>query len=88
MQNEQINAFKSDFKIVLEYLRAERKGEIEEWSQQEIKYVEAICDLLKAILHDDIFDSMQSFIIERQKEKGDFQMSEFLRSMIAKGRNE
>ena len=88
LTDEEINAFKSDFKIVAEYLRAVRVGEVQEWEAQKIKYVEEICDLLKAVSHDDIFDSMKDFIIETQREKGGFQMSEFVQKMITRGRNE
>ena len=88
LTDEQIYAFKSDFKIVAEYLRAVRVGEAEDWERQKIEHVEEICDLLKAISNDDIFDSMQDFIIDMQKNKGGFQMSEFVQKMINRGRTE
>jgi len=88
LTDEEINAFKSDFKIVAEYLRAVRVGEAEDWERQKIQHVEEICDLLKAISNDDIFDSMQDFIIDMQEKKGGFQMSEFVQNMINRGRNE
>lgn len=88
LTDEQINSFRGDFKIVAEYLRAVRVGEAQEWERQKIEYVEEICDLLKAISNDDIFDGMRDFIVETQREKGGFQMSEFVQKMISRGRNE
>ena len=40
LTDEQIYAFKSDFKIVAEYLRAVRVGEAEDWERQKIEHVE------------------------------------------------
>ena len=88
LTDKQINSFKSDFKLVPEFLRAVRVGEAEQWQSQKIKYVEEICDLLKAVSNDDIFDSMKDFIIESQKKTGGFQMSEFVSNMINRGRSE
>ena len=88
LTDEQINAFKSDFRIVAEYLRAVRTGEAEDWERQKIAYVEEIVDLLKAISNDDIFETMTDFIIETQQKQGGVQMSDFVQKMISRGRTE
>jgi len=92
LTDEQINSFKSDFRIVAEYLRAVRIGKTQDWSRQKIDYVNEIVDLLRVISDDEIFDDMADFIIEVQSKKGGVNVCEFVQKMknegIALGRNE
>ena len=64
LTDEEINSFKSDFRIVAEYLRALRTGQVQEWSRQKLKYVSQIIDLMRVISDDEIFDNMAEFIEE------------------------
>ncbi len=88
LTDEQINSFKSDFRIVAEYLRALRTGQAEDWSRQKLKYVSEIIDLMRVISDDEIFDNMAEFIEETQKEKGGVNVCEFVQKMKNEGRIE
>ena len=92
LTDEQINSFRSDFRIVAEYLRALRTGQVQDWSRQKLKYVNEIIDLMRVISDDDIFDNMAEFIEETQKEKGGVSVCEFVQKMrnegVVLGRNE
>ena len=92
LTDEQINSFRSDFRIVAEYLRALRTGQVQDWSRQKLKYVNEIIDLMRVISDDDIFDDMAEFIEETQREKGGVSVCEFVQRMknegVVLGRNE
>ena len=88
LTDEQINSFKSDFRIVAEYLRALRIGQAENWSRQKLKYVSEIIDLMRVISDDDIFDNMAEFIEDTQSEKGGVNVCEFVQKMKNEGRSE
>ena len=92
LTDEQINSFRSDFRIVAEYLRALRTGQVQNWSRQKLKYVNEIIDLMRVISDDDIFDDMAEFIEETQREKGGVSVCEFVQKMrnegVVLGRNE
>ena len=92
LTDEQINSFRSDFRIVAEYLRALRTGQVQDWSRQKLKYVNEIIDLMRVISDDDIFDNMAEFIEETQREKGGVSVCEFVQKMknegVVLGRNE
>ena len=88
LTDEQINSFKSDFRIVAEYLRALRIGQAENWSRQKLKYVSEIIDLMRVISDDDIFDDMAEFIEDTQSKKGGVNVCEFVQKMKNEGRNE
>ena len=88
LTDEQINSFRSDFRIVAEYLRALRTGQVQEWSRQKLKYVNEIIDLMRVISDDDIFDNMAEFIEETQREKGGVSVCEFVQKMKNEGRSE
>ena len=85
LTDEQINSFKSDFRIVAEYLRALRIGQAENWSRQKLKYVSEIIDLMRVISDDDIFDNMAEFIEDTQSEKGGVNVCEFVQKMKNEG---
>lgn len=88
LTDEQINAFRSDFRIVAEYLRAMRTGDTGKWTRQKIRYVGEIIDLMRLLSDDEIFDSMETYILDTQREKGGVSVNEFVQNMISKGRNE
>ena len=85
LTDEEINSFKSDFRIVAEYLRALRTGQVQEWSRQKLKYVSQIIDLMRVISDDEIFDNMAEFIEESQREKGGVSVCEFVQRMRNEG---
>ena len=88
LTDEQINSFKSDFRIVAEYLRALRTGHVEDWSRQKLKYVSEIIDLMRVISDDVIFDDMAAFIEKTQSEKGGVNVCEFVQRMKNEGISE
>ena len=85
LTDKQINSFKSDFRIVAEYLRAVRIGKTEDWPRQKIDYVSEIVDLLRVISDDEIFCDMTDFIIEMQREKGGVNVCEFVQKIKNEG---
>ena len=87
LTDEQINSFKSDFRIVAEYLRAMRTGKVEDWSRQKILYVSEILDLMRVISDDEIFDNMEDFIRETQRVEGGIKVNEFVQQMKEQGEN-
>ena len=88
LTDEQIRSFKSDFRLVAEYLKAVRIGQTEDWPIQKLRYVDDITHLLRLVSDDDIFDNMKDFIIEVQKEKGGVNVCEFVQKMKGQGRLE
>lgn len=85
LSDEEINRFKSDFKIVLEYLRAKRTGKIENWSRQKLEHTHEILDLLRVISNDTIFMQMEDFIVQTNEEQGGVEMCEFVQKMKNEG---
>lgn len=88
LSDKQINSFRSDFRIVAEYLKAMRTGKADEWSRQKILYVSEIVDLLRVLSNDEIFSDMENFILETQSEKGGLQVNEFVQKIKNEGRSE
>lgn len=85
LTDEEINRFKGDFKIVVEYLRAERTGHTENWGRQKLAHVHEILDLLRVISNDTIFMQMEDFILQTNEESGGAKMSEFVQKMKNEG---
>ena len=88
LTDEEISRFKSDFKLVVEYLRAERTGNVENWDRQKLAHIHAVLDLLQSISHDDIFTKMEDFIVQTQRARGGVEVSEFVQKWLNQGRNE
>ncbi|MCR5724460.1 MAG: Rpn family recombination-promoting nuclease/putative transposase [Treponema sp.] len=87
LTDEEINRFKGDFKIVLEYLRAKRTGKIENWDRQKLEHTHEILDLLRVISNDSIFLQMEDFIVQIQKEEGGVGMCDFVQKIKREGFN-
>lgn len=86
LTDEEINRFRGDFKIVVEYLRAKRVGEAEEWSRQRLGHVHEVMDLLRVISNDRMFLEMEEYVSEIQREEGGVQVCEFVQKMKNEGR--
>ncbi len=88
LTDEQINAFKSDFKLVAQYLRTLRTGKIEDWSRKKLKHIHEILNLFKVISNEDTFTQMEDFIIQTQTKEGGTKVSDFLQELRNDGRTE
>ena len=88
LTRNQINSFKSDFRLVAEYLRAKRKGKAENWSRQKLIHIQEVLDLLKAISNDNIYSGLETFVSETQNEKGGVTMCDFTQNLLKQGRYE
>ena len=88
LTDEEILRFKSDFKLVVEYLQAERVGNVKNWGRQKLFHIHELLNLLKSISHDETFTKMEDFIVQTQSEKGGIQVSEFVQKWFNQGRNE
>ena len=62
LKDEQIELFKSDFRDVLEYLRAARLHQTYEGSQKTINHIEEILDLFKYLSGNSKFDEIKANI--------------------------
>ena len=62
LSDEQIALFKSDFRDVVEYLRAARLRETYTGSQKEINHIEAILDLFKFLSGNNVFAEIKANI--------------------------
>ena len=85
LTDEEINYFKSDFKLVVEYLRAKRTGTAGNWDRQKILHISEILDLLKVISNDNMFMEMESYISQTQQKEGGIKMDSFLQKAWDKG---
>ena len=72
----------------MEYLRAERTGNVENWDRLKLKHIHEVLNLLQSISHNDVFSKMEDFIEQTQSQTGGIQMSEFVQNWINKGRSE
>ena len=92
LSDAQINGFKSDFRLVAEYLRAKRTGAVEDWTRQELTHVHEIMELLRVISNDDVFTRLERDIAQTQQAQGGVNMCDFVQKIrtegIALGRTE
>lgn len=88
LKDEQIELFKSDFRDVLEYLRAARLHQTYEGSQKTINHIEEILDLFKYLSGNSKFDVLQ-YTMDKKFELGEEQGFAIGRNEgISQGRNE
>ncbi len=92
LSNEQISAFKSDFREVVEYLRSCRMHTRYEGSERELQHITEMLELFRAISGDESFKTIENEILNTKKEKGGIKMYDVFRAVkdegIALGRNE
>ena len=85
MNEEEIELFKSDFRDVVEYLRAARLHETYEGSQKQINHIEEILDLFKYLSGNSRFDEIKASIHSLQADsKGGVKMFDVLQYTMDK----
>ena len=85
MNEEEIELFKSDFRDVVEYLRAARLHETYEGSQKQINHIEEILDLFKYLSGNSRFDEIKASIHSLQAvSKGGVKMFDVLQYTMDK----
>jgi len=85
LSDEQIKLFKSDFRDVVEYLRAARLHETYEGSEKKIKHIEEILDLFKYLSGNSRFDEIKAHIQSLSIDvKGGIKMFDVLQATMDK----
>ena len=85
LKEEEIELFKSDFRDVVEYLRAARLHETYEGSQKQINHIEEILDLFKYLSGNSRFDEIKASIHSLQADsKGGVKMFDVLQYTMDK----
>ena len=87
LTDEEISYFKSDFKLVVEYLRAERTSNVEDWDEQKVEHIHELINLLRSISDNEILKrtEIEDFIIQTQQETGGVKMSGLFQTYWNKG---
>lgn len=90
LTDEEISYFKSDFKLVVEYLRAERTGNVEDWDKQKVEHIHELINLLRSISDNEILKrtEIEDFIIQTQQKTGGVKMSGLFQTYWNKGHDE
>ena len=84
LNEEKINKFKSDFRIVADFFHAKRVNEEIKGSKEIIKHVDETLKLMASLTGDDSFESVYNEINE--KKKGGTSMDELLQRYVNKGK--
>ena len=85
LSDEEIARFKSDFRLVAEYLRSERLGKAETYGRKTIKHIHEMLSLLSAISHNRDIMNMEDFVVQMQKRQGGFEVSELFQRYYDEG---
>ncbi len=93
LSEEQIALFKSDFREVLEYLRAKRLRQRYEGSERQLRHIEEILDIFHVLSGEDSFKSIEPGILNSAKQSaGGMKMCDVIQAIknegFALGRNE
>ena len=85
LADDEILSFQSDFRDVLEYLRAVRLKTAYEGSQKKVDHIEAILDLFKALSGNARFDEIKANIISAAEMQGGIKMFDVFQATMDKG---
>jgi len=85
LADDEILSFQSDFRDVLEYLRAVRLKTVYEGSQKKVDHIEAILDLFKALSGNARFDEIKANIISAAEMQGGIKMFDVFQATMDKG---
>ena len=85
LSDDEIQSFQSDFRLVAQYLKALRTGQVEDWNAQKLKHVHEIMTLFQVISNDDIYSEMEDFVYETQRVKGGTKVIDIFRQNYNKG---
>lgn len=88
LDDETVDKFTSDFKIVAKYFVGLRKGGVPDLSDDEIKHVDEVLKLMQVLTGDDSFVNTINETREMKSKKGAVSMNTYFSDAIAKGRQE
>lgn len=89
LSDEQIAAFKSDFREVVEYLRAKRLHARYEGSQKQLDHIEEILEIFRVMSGDSSFRDIQREILNyAKKDAGGVKMCDVIQAIKQEGRTE
>ena len=86
LPDEQIALFRSDFREVLEYLRARRLHIRYEGSERQLRHIEEILDMFRILSGDDSFKNIEAAILDKARQStGGVKMCDVIQAIKQEG---
>lgn len=88
LEDEAINQFQSDFKVIARFFKDKRLGNTDPDDETCIRHAEAVADFLSVFTNDHVYKEILPYIVEKQKKGELITMCTFAQEFISQGRKQ